>query len=147
MFDEIETFTYIGSLLLFVALPLYLLVGGWSRKTSRGQIRLVWFLILPPVVFAALWLGGIRPWAVFWWSNYGDHQGTPPATLVKCSFIVLPLTFSVLLYVRLITGFVTPRFLRISLYGALLLLLLAGITESIEYASHVSNTSARESKR
>ncbi len=138
-FSKESTFVLNPLMGIALLLPVYTVLGGWPPTGDRRQVRLLWLLTLPTLVFVALWLAGGIVWSLLLWLQSGD-AGYSFGKLV--AGVVATFTSSIL-FVRLATGRVTRRYLRLHAWGTGLCIGLFGAMHFLHFAEGIDGWTAQ----
>jgi hypothetical protein len=95
------------------------------------------------LLFAALWFSGAGVWEIFWYAILGEGNGPSPVKIAQPTSTIVALLISLIVYLRLIAGFASDRFLRITVFYAFALSLFFAVALASKFASRISGWSAR----
>lgn len=123
-------------MMLYGAVAVSALWPAYRTKSERRQIGLIWFLVLPPIVFASLWCSGYEVWGIsVYWPILGDNYDLhSPA---KWTATLFALTFSLIVFVRLALGRAGPRYRVLVLCFSIALAVLYGVVQACWYAEPI----------
>jgi hypothetical protein len=139
--SELTANAYYPLVGLYALLSIYTLLGGWRSRTRVQQVHLIWFLVLPWLLFGGLWYCGNLIWVIFWWLRLGDDGLYDQ--YARWSSLGVALCISGLVFVRLATGCVSRWFLRASLAGALILIAAMSSLTAWDFTQRIYGWSAR----
>jgi hypothetical protein len=123
--DEFSAFLSYLMVALYGTLSAYIALAAWRTKQGHRQVRLIWILTLPVVVFVAYWLSGNWVWTIayFLWvlgaANTLDQVAAWTATIF--AFVMPTLVFA-----RLAGGKANSHYCIVVLSGSVILLILYG---------------------
>jgi hypothetical protein len=126
---------------IYVFLSAYVLLGGWRPKSEQPRVRLIWFLLLPIVLFVTLWFSGRWIWTVFYWLFVFGDAGPYEEYATLTSGIVAILTSATAL-ARIALGKINQRYLRLTSWGTVASATLLLIVLTHEFAHRIYGWSA-----
>jgi len=126
---------------LYAFLAGYLVLGGWRSKDGPQRVRLLWFLVLPPVRFTTRWLCGRWIWTIFLWFPLGDDG--PYEQYGKWMAAAVAFFLSAVVFVRLSLGLAKRRYRLICVVGTSILAALFAVMLAQAFTSRIYGWTAR----
>jgi hypothetical protein len=111
------------SLAAIIGLTAYAVSVPWHPTDETQQVRLIWFLTLPVVVFLSIHYVGTASWDLLYWLIIGDEYDPTQPWRIGTAVALLA---SVMVFIRLAMGRAGLRYRRVTLTASIALLCLQG---------------------